>query len=351
MTYFFGDIIEKNISKRVFYSICVVTVAIAFLDFLFTFISEISDVSNSYFISDAFLYSVNSIPNSIYSYLPYITLLGVLIGLGSLKDEGEIIAAKVLGKSDLNMVIASLRPAILLIILGLVFQEMLLPSISQKNEENRLIKQERLSPEEGYWYASDSSINFFKSSPSRENINDITIYQTGDNNILKIIESKFAKRTNGKWTLFDLRIKNYQDNSISHQDQMSWNDGPDEQDMRRILSPKYFSFNELNSALSEEISEYRSNALLLEYWRKIFHPITTVLLIFLAASFVFGKVRDDGLGKRVLLGVIFAFSLNIIKNLFESMASVSFLTPLSAVTLPLLMVLVFSAIFWYFRPH
>ena len=132
---------------------------------------------------------------------------------------------------------------------------------------------------------------------------------------------------------------------------MSWNDGPDEQDMRRILSPKYFSFNELNSALSEEISEYRSNALLLEYWRKIFHPITTVLLIFLAASFVFGKVRDDSLGKRVLLGVIFAFSLNIIKNLFESMASVSFLTPLSAVTLPLLMVLVFSAIFWYFRPH
>ena len=114
---------------------------------------------------------------------------------------------------------------------------------------------------------------------------------------------------------------------------------------------KYFSFNELNSALIEEISEYRSNALLLEYWRKIFHPITTVLLIFLAASFVFGKVRDDSLGKRVLLGVIFAFSLNIIKNLFESMASVSFLTPLSAVTLPLLMVLVFSAIFWYFRPH
>ena len=115
MTYFFGDIIEKNISKRVFYSICVVTVAIAFLDFLFTFISEISDVSNSYFISDAFVYSVNSIPSSIYSYLPYITLLGVLIGLGSLKDEGEIIAAKVLGKSDFNMVIASLRPAILLL--------------------------------------------------------------------------------------------------------------------------------------------------------------------------------------------------------------------------------------------
>ena len=172
-----------------------------------------------------------------------------------------------------------------------------------------------------------------------------------NNNILKIIESRFAKRTNGKWTLFDLRIKNYQDNSISLQDQMSWNDGPNEQDMRRILSPKYFSFNELNSALSEEISEYRSNALLLEYWRKIFHPITTVLLIFLAASFVFGKVRDDSLGKRVLLGIIFAFSLNIIKNLFESMASVSFLTPLSAVTLPLLMVLVFSAIFWYFRPH
>ena len=104
----FGDLVERNISKRVLFSTLIVAIAIALLDLLFTFISEISDLNNSYVLIDALIYSLNSVPGSIYTYLSYICLLGVLIGLGSLKEEGELIASRVLGKSNIRIIICLL---------------------------------------------------------------------------------------------------------------------------------------------------------------------------------------------------------------------------------------------------
>tara|TARA_B100000902_G_scaffold385637_1_gene427265 strand:+ start:970 stop:2028 length:1059 start_codon:yes stop_codon:yes gene_type:complete len=347
-----GDTIERNISKRVFLSICIVAIAISLLDFLFTLIAEISDLTQSYGLIDALTYSVKSIPGSIYAYLSYICLLGVLIGLGSLKEDGEIIASKVLGKSNFLMVIASLRPATLIIIIGLIFQELYLPSISQSNEETRLIKQNKISTEEGYWFASASSINFFGSSPNKNTITDITIYVLGNNNdITKEINSKSASQSNGQWTLNDIRVYDYENNSINYLEKMNWEEGPNESEMRRVLSPKYFSIRELDRALDDEGSEFRQNKLLLEYWRKVFHPLTTILLILLAASFVFGSVRDDSLGRRILVGVLFAFSLNTLQSLFESMAAVSLLNPLYSVLIPMLLVLFFTILLWKLKPH
>ena len=134
MIHLFGDIIERNISKRIFYSICIVAFAVSLLDFLFKFISEISDISNSYLVLDALIYCVYSIPSSIYEYLSYVCLIGVIIGLGSLNSEGEIIGSKVLGKSNFKMAIASLRPAILIIALAFLsvsYTHLTLPTIGE----------------------------------------------------------------------------------------------------------------------------------------------------------------------------------------------------------------------------
>tara|TARA_B000000475_G_scaffold215505_1_gene177804 strand:+ start:939 stop:1997 length:1059 start_codon:yes stop_codon:yes gene_type:complete len=351
MNLFLGDLIERNISKKVFVSICVVGISIILLDFLFNLISELSDLTNSYLLYDAFLYCLFLIPGSLYEYLSYICLLGALIGLGSLKEEGEMIGSRVLGKSNFKMAIASMRPALIIILIGFIFQEIALPSISQSNEETRLIKQNKLSSDEGYWFASGSSIANFKSSPSRKIINEITIYDLDEyESIKQIIYSKTAIKEGETWTLFNLQVEDVTDGSIVMEKNRLWNNAPNQKDMRRILSPEYFSIVELSEAIEEEVSAYRKNSLLLEYWRKIFHPIISIFLILLATSFIFGQIRDHNLGQRLLIGIIFAFSLNIIQNLFESMAVVSFLAPLTAVTLPLAFIVLLTFFVWRWKP-
>ena len=351
MNLFLGDLIERNISKKVFVSICVVGISIILLDFLFNLISELSDLTNSYLLYDAFLYCLFLIPGSLYEYLSYICLLGALIGLGSLKEEGEMIGSRVLGKSNFKMAIASIRPALIIVLIGFIFQEIALPSISQSNEETRLIKQNKLSSDEGYWFASGSSIANFKSSPSRKIINEITIYDLDEyESIKQIIYSKTAIKEGETWTLFNLQVEDVTDGSIVMEKNRLWNNAPNQKDMRRILSPEYFSIVELSEAIEEEVSAYRKNSLLLEYWRKIFHPIISIFLILLATSFIFGQIRDHNLGQRLLIGIIFAFSLNIIQNLFESMAVVSFLAPLTAVTLPLAFIVLLTFFVWRWKP-
>ena len=351
MNLFLGDLIERNISKKVFVSICVVGISIILLDFLFNLISELSDLTNSYLLYDAFLYCLFLIPGSLYEYLSYICLLGALIGLGSLKEEGEMIGSRVLGKSNFKMAIASMRPALIIVLIGFIFQEIALPSISQSNEETRLIKQNKLSSDEGYWFASGSSIANFKSSPSRKIINEITIYDLDEyESIKQIIYSKTAIKEGETWTLFNLQVEDVTDGSIVMEKNRLWNNAPNQKDMRRILSPEYFSIVELSEAIEEEVSAYRKNSLLLEYWRKIFHPILSIFLILLATSFIFGQIRDHNLGQRLLIGIIFAFSLNIIQNLFESMAVVSFLAPLTAVTLPLAFIVLLTFFVWRWKP-
>ena len=351
MNLFLGDLIERNISKKVFVSICVVGISIILLDFLFNLISELSDLTNSYILYDAFLYCLFLIPGSLYEYLSYICLLGALIGLGSLKEEGEMIGSRVLGKSNFKMAIASMRPALIIVLIGFIFQEIALPSITQSNEETRLIKQNKLSSDEGYWFASGSSIANFKSSPSRKIINEITIYDLDEyESIKQIIYSKTAIKEGETWTLFNLQVEDVTDGSIVMEKNRLWNNAPNQKDMRRILSPEYFSIVELSEAIEEEVSAYRKNSLLLEYWRKIFHPIISIFLILLATSFIFGQVRDHNLGQRLLIGIIFAFSLNIIQNLFESMAVVSFLAPLTAVTLPLAFIVLLTFFVWRWKP-
>ena len=350
MKYLTGDLIERNISKRVFLSICIVGLSVALLDSLFTFLSQLSDLSDSYTVRDIFFYSLNSVPISVYEYLSFISLLGVLVGLGSLKEEGEIMASKALGKSDVLIFIASLRPTLVIILLALVFQETALPSISQKNEETRLIKQNNISYDDGYWYLSESSINFFKSTSDRENIEEVTIYELGDKkNIEKIINAKSANLINGEWILEDLFSRDFVDSEINESKSKIWKESPSDKDMKRLLSPKYLSILELRSVLEEEKLEFKLNSLELEFWRKVFYPITTILLIFLGASFIFGRVRDDTLGKRLLLGVLLAFSLNLVQSLLQSMAVVSFLTPFNAVLLPFLGIFLISLYLWKSR--
>jgi lipopolysaccharide export system permease protein len=269
MNLFLGDLIDKNISRKVLSSVSIVALAIISLDFIFTILSELSDLSENYGISDAFIYSISSLPYSAYDSLPYICLIGVLVGLGSLAEEGEITAARVLGKSDINIIWASIKPVILVLILGVLSSQFFIPGLSQNSEETRLMKLNRISLDDGYWLASDLSVSYFKSTPNSNSIQDVVIYGLNDDYKLKEIKrAEEANKSGNSWSLSNLEIINVENGVKEYFEEMDWIGGPQEEDFKFIPSPKYFSLTKLYENVSEEQSEYRQNILLLEFWRK-----------------------------------------------------------------------------------
>ena len=91
--------------------------------------------------------------------------------------------------------------------------------------------------------------------------------------------------------------------------------------------------------MSNDVSEYRRNLLALEFWRKLLQPFVALALILLAASFIFGPMRDQRSGQRIIIGIVMAFGVNIIKSLFESISMVSNMTPFVAVITPIALIL------------
>ena len=77
-------------------------------------------------------------------------------------------------------------------------------------------------------------------------------------------------------------------------------------------------------------------------------PGLEILIAFLILTFI-GLLSLTFLGKRLLLGILLAFSLNLVQSLLQSMAVVSFLTPFNAVLLPFLGIFLISLYLWKSR--
>ena len=218
--------------------------------------------------------------------------------------------------------------------------EFWLPGLSQKAEESRLLKQEVINSDQGYWLASSEGFSYFKSTPSKNLIEEVTIYSMNSEfQVLEIRKAKKATLLSGDWKLNQVEIENILEGFILEEKEMSWKAGPKESDFNLILSPKYFPLSLLKQQMSNDVSEYRRNLLALEFWRKLSQPFVALSLILLAASFIFGPMRDQKSGQRIIIGIVLAFGVNIIKSLFESISMVSNMTPFVAVIIPIVLIL------------
>ena len=197
MNIILGDKLDRLISTQVAISLFVVFLVIGFLDFFFQLLNEFQDIDDNYSLSNALFYCFSSMPFRLYDLLPYFCLIGMVVGLGSLVDSGEMIGARVLGKSYFLIGIAAFRPLIILMFLGLLASEYYIPNISQSALEGRAEKKQELASEEGYWMNNPEGFLYFQYAPDKETIKNIKFIEIVDSNTIVVnyedlIEIKMA---------------------------------------------------------------------------------------------------------------------------------------------------------------
>ena len=111
-----------------------------------------------------------------------------------------------------------------------------------------------------------------------------------------------------------------------------------------MLSPKYLSLSNLYGQIERASSKYRENQLALEFWRKVLQPLVTFSLVLLAMSFLFGPMREQKTGLRILVGISVAFAVDITQKLLGSISVVSSIPPSVTVILPALLIIFISMV-------
>ncbi len=343
MNYILGDLIERNISFQVLVSLLIVLVAISGIDLVFLLLNELSDLSESYTLKEIFIYCFRSFPYRIFDLNSYICLIGLIIGMGSLIDKGELIGAQILGKSLISIAIAAFRPVLLIMIIGLFSSQFFIPSLSQSAEETRSQLLERISSDQGYWNKNDENIIFFFSTPERDHILDLTVYELDQNKeISKIIFADEAFLKEGVWEASNGRIVSLSGNTSINKSKVSL---PKLSiDFNQMLSPKYLSLTSLYTQSKETFSKYRKNQLSLEFWRKVLQPLVTFSLVILAMSFLFGPMREQKTGQRILMAIGVAFTVDLSQKLLGSISVVSEIPIIASVLLPAILLICISVI-------
>lgn len=334
--------IDRYIWTTVLQSWLMVMFVLLGLNAIFSFIDQLGDLKRDYQIIEAMIYVLATLPNSAFQLVSMATLLACLIGLGQLAGNSELIILRACGLSVSRILFSVLIPVLFIIGCALVTAQFISPVTSQFAETYRSTKSsgtEFSSFKKGYWQREGdnfiyinrinrngvlSGVNIFSFDKSQK-LNEVNFFQT-------------VKIENENWTAKKVSTStiNPETVQVEKKDTAIWQSDITLRMLELLaVGPEKLSVTSLYQYGGYLERQNQSAAkYYLEFWNKIFLPLSTIAMVLIAGSFVFGSLRETPMGSRIIVGVVIALVFNQVQTLSSHAAVVYQFNPLIAASLP-----------------
>ena len=317
-------------------------VLLTLLGFL-ALMDELGDVGKGrYQTGDAFLFVMMILPRYAYEIFPVAALLGSLIGLGGLANHSELIAMRAAGVSFTRIVFAVLKTGLAMMLVAIIVGEVIAPESEQYAQTMRsqaIAKQVTLKTKYGFWARDGGAyINIRKILPGSR-LEDIYIYEYGKNKQLKFAtHAASAYHQEGQWHLQDISQNQFTEEGVEVRKlaRATWDSMLDPGLLSIVsLNPnilpawglyKYIQFMHANG---QEAKNYE-----VAFWGKIVTPLVTLVMLYFSLPFVFGLLRNVGIGQRLFMGSMVGTGFYLLNKAFSYMAIVYDMNPLFAASFP-----------------
>lgn len=336
-------IIYRYIAKQVLLSTALVFLVIGALSFIITLITELRDTGVGYYgFVQAVIHVLLMMPHILYQFFPMLVLLGGVLGLGSLASNQELMAMRASGISVMHIVGAVLSSSLLLVTAATLVGEGVAPHADYLADMQKTIAQsggQAVATTAGVWVHEGNNFLHIERVLNRNHLEGVTRYEfNNDHQLLTAYYAESMDFEQKKWVLHNLvKTTLYQDEARSERFSKSvW----DIHLKPSLLNPGLITPEEMSLPRLALYSHYlvqnglQAGSFQFEFWKRIFQPLTTLVMIFLAVPFVFSSPRSVTMGRRVLFAVMVGFVFYIF-NAFLGQFSVVFqLSPLFAALLP-----------------
>lgn len=320
------------------------------IESFFTFLNELQSVGDDgYSINHMLLFILYDIPSRVYRIFPMALLLGILLGLGQLASNNELTAIRTAGFSKLRTLKGAIYATIILSILIVFVGEYIAP----KSHERAMIASEKNSSGKGFW-AIDGNYIIEVNSIENSTLKDIQIYVANEHVLDKLMQAPTMELIKDQWTIPHLTELSFTKNLITtnsvsdysiptHLDEatlLALTNDPEHlsgQSLWRFID--YLGDNNLDS------SEYR-----LAFWSKLFHPFTNISMILIAAPLVFAQQRRQGIGERILIGVILGLIIYLSTQILSHFILISGFPPILGALIPTLLAITIAFILFKLLP-
>ena len=340
-------IINQYIGQTVFFAVSTVLLIIVGLDAVFAFIGELDYLKNNYQVMQALMYVVITLPRRIYEFIPVSTLIGCLIGLGALASTSELTVMRAAGISVARIVFAACLPVLIAVTLGLVLGQYVVPNTEQYAESERSIQTdggEAFQARHGFWYRDEHFFIHVKAIQPNGVMFGVARFQMRDGQNLELADySDRAIFQGDHWVLLNVEQSQIGETSVKEAslDTLHWETSLTPEILSIVvLKPEYLSITGLM-----EYSKYLADqgldvtAYSFAFWKKVLQPVATIVMVFIAISFIFGPLRSVTMGQRITAGIVTGLTFNYAQDLLGHVSIVFKVDPLIAASIPILVCL------------
>lgn len=322
----------------------------------FILADEMDEVGrNGYGFADALLFVLLSMPRYAYQIFPIATLIGALVGLGTLASRSELVAMRAAGVSIGRIVLAALKGGLVLAIVAVVVGEGVAPDAEQKALQWRSQAQSgqvTLKSPYGFWARDGSAyINIREILPGAQ-LRDIFIYEMDASGRLTLAtHAEQARYQDGRWMLSGIARSRISEDGVevTRMGRTAWDSLLDPALLEVVVvEPHALAvWGLLRYVRYMQANGQDPGAYAVALWSKVVHPFLILAMIFLSIPILFGSARSTGIGSRILLGVLVGIGFYLVSRTFAYLALLYDMSPLAASVVPPLLFL--GAALWVLR--
>lgn len=336
-------LLDSYIMRSVSGAMLLVMVIVLSLDFVFGFIAELDAARGDYQTLQVLQFMLLTVPRRIYDYLPLGAFMGCLIGLGSLTSSSELTVMRAAGISIKRIVWASMKPTLVVVLVGLVIGEYIAPPLARVAESEKTMAKgasSNLVSGAGAWYKEGNTFIHLNAVQPNGVLHGVSLFQFDDDHWLA--KATYAPRALYQKSFWLLEkptttvLKETGTKQVKRQ-QERWDTEltPDVLSVL-IVPPDSLSLSGLYTYASYlDDQALQSSRYWLAFWKKLFMPLATAVMVLVAISFIFGPLRTSTMGFRIFTGLIVGLLFKYMQDLLGPMSLVFGFSPILAIVVPI----------------
>ncbi len=328
------------------------TVLLLVMQSIFSYIAELGNLTAQYRPLAALQHVLWSLPEHLYGLLPLTALMGAVLGLGLLASESALTVMRAAGVSLWRIVGWTLLPASALLALTLLLSEWVIPVTSQQAATSRDPRAALAHGEvRGHWVRHNQRLVHVERATDNGRIDGVQVLDfDAAGRLQQNITAASGRHVQGqRWQLNDLHTVTFAADGTATLHVQA------QQVLALPLQPQWIHVATQKpdllapSMLWRYIQHQKAQQqpvpreFVLALWQKLTAPLALAALVVLACSFVFGSLRQQTMGLRLVTALFVGLGFRYVQD-FLGYTSLVFASNIGAmVLLPVLLTALLGA--------
>jgi len=322
------NIFETFLAKQLIKNSLFVMLLIIAVNFVFTVLSELSEISGNYNITAILVYSIMQIPELVLKAVNFSVLIGVIVTVGFFNANNELVIFQNASISQKTLSIKIIKHSFVLVIFLTLLGELFSPYMYRFSANFKSFSLTNMSPgfgEKNIWVKKENTFYFFKDSINGKDLKNVLIIEKKENDNLSFTKSdtgliqkdqlllnnpqviNFTK-INDKFTVknmsLDKDIKNFYD---LKSDTPFINSEPESLSIYEIIQKILFFYK----------IDMNSDTLQINLLNRVFQPLNIFAMLLIALAFSFKISRTLDIQRKIFFGVVVGLGFHLFSKILN----------------------------------